>query len=95
MKERVLRFAIAIGEEWFTGFRMPAWQTIAADIVQKSRSTVRLMLEDELRLAVQDMQKCGVTGEIYEIELTRTRRIRFDHFPVERGDGVGKKNSEI
>lgn len=62
MKDRMLTYAIALGDDWFTGF--------GADRVLQGDSP-RLLHEDQVKLAMIDLFKCGRTGVVYEVEVTK------------------------
>lgn len=77
MNKLIVKYAIALGDSWFTGFRMPAFQTVSGDVVQSDREKARLLDESEVLQALRDLAKCGYVGTVYEVHLRAIGNARF------------------
>jgi hypothetical protein len=77
MKDVVSKFAIALGDEWFTGFRSPVWQDISEPAVVGRGDSPKLLDEDELRLAMADLKKLKVRERaVYHADFTKFPTIK-------------------
>lgn len=70
----IVKYAISLGNEWFTGFRYPHGLGSRTTLVGKSATDAKLLDEDQVKLALQDLEKCDYRGDVYEVHLRAVTR---------------------
>lgn len=67
MKNVVNKFAISLGDHWFTGFTFDP----GGQVPGKAKTSVLLIDEDQLRLSVQDLRRVGAEFEVFHASFVK------------------------
>lgn len=81
MKDVVTKYVIAIGDEWFTGFSYKDRAGVGG--VDRLTTTVgrgdtpKLLAEDQVKLALDDIRACGLVGKLYLASIVHVKHVGF------------------